>query len=412
MGTLRPGPLVHTKSGDSVRVLHVIPSVAPRYGGPSRAVVEMCRALRERGVETLIATTDADGEGRLRVEHGRHVSYDGVPVIFFPRQWSEAYKYSRPAARWLAANVGGFEVVHIHAVFSHACLAAAKACRKWGVPYIVRPLGTLDPWSLGQKRLRKTLFWHLGVRRMLHGAAAIHYTALPEQKLAEESLGLRRGFVVPLGVETDLSNGANGKHPEGPDAPILDKSPYILVLSRLHKKKGLELLLPAFLSVSGRDGFGQWKLILAGEGEGDYVESLRQLAGDGVEGRIIFAGWLQGEKKRVALNGASVLALTSYQENFGLCAAEAMACGVPVIVSPHVNLAPEIEAAGAGWVTPLEKAALERSLTDALSDSEERKRRGLAGRELVRRRFSWGAVAEQLISSYESAARRAHAGAR
>src|SRR5205085_10556057 len=131
-------------------------------------------------------------------------------------------------------------------------VAAAKACRKKGVPYVVRPLGTLDPWSLRQKRLKKRLFWHLGVKQMLGGAAAIHYTALPEKKLAEESLSLARGVVVPLGIEMDSSCGAKeADNKEELDAPP-SRSPYVLVLSRLHRKKGLELLLPAFLSLAKR----------------------------------------------------------------------------------------------------------------------------------------------------------------
>jgi hypothetical protein len=105
----------------------------------------MCRALGSHGVDSLIATTDADGTARLDVETEQLVSYENVAAIFFARQWSEAFKYSRPLARWLGAHVAEFDVVHIHAIFSHACLAAAAACRKQGVPYVVRPLGTLDP---------------------------------------------------------------------------------------------------------------------------------------------------------------------------------------------------------------------------------------------------------------------------
>ena len=96
-------------------------------------------------------------------------------------------------------------MVHIHAVFSHACLAAAQSCRRHRVPYIVRPLGTLDPWSLRQKRFRKQLFWQLAVKRMLREAAAIHYTADEEQRLAEHSLGLKRGVVIGLGVDSSLA---------------------------------------------------------------------------------------------------------------------------------------------------------------------------------------------------------------
>ena len=388
-----------------MKVLHVIPSVAPRYGGPSRAVIEMCRALRGRGVDTLIATTDADGAGRLAVDLGRPTLYDDVPAIFFPRQWSEAYKYSRQLARWLDAHVAEFDVVHIHAVFSHACLAAAKACRKRGVPYIVRPLGTLDPWSLKQKSTKKKLLWHLSVKRMLDGAGAIHYTALPEQKLAEESLGLGRGVVVPLGIEID-STGGDGdiETPQALD-PVLSNHPYVLVLSRLHPKKGLEMLLPAFLSLAKQREFAEWKLVLAGDGDAEYVSLLRGLAEkEGMSERVIFVGWLQGEQKRVMLQRASLLALTSYQENFGLCVIEALACGVPVILSPHVNLAPEVEAAGAGWVTPLEPGAIESTLAATMRDPHGRAQCGAAGKELVLSRFTWAAVGGRLAEVYNSIA--------
>lgn len=388
-----------------MKVLHVIPSVAPRYGGPSRAVIEMCRALRGRSVDTLIATTDADGVGRLAVELGRPTLYSDVPTIFFPRQWSEAYKYSQPLARWLEAHVAEFKVVHIHAVFSHACLAAAKACRKRGVPYIVRPLGTLDPWSLKQKSTKKKLLWHLSVKRMLDGASAIHYTALPEQKLAEESLGLGRGIIVPLGIEMETLGADGGIETPQSLNPSLNNHPYILVLSRLHPKKGLELLLPAFLSLAKQSEFAEWKLVLAGDGDAEYVSRLRGLVErEGMSERVIFVGWLQGEQKRVVLQRASLLALTSYQENFGLCVIEALACGVPVILSPHVNLAPEVEAAGAGWVTPLEPVALESTLAATMRDPRGRARRGVAGKELVLSRFTWSAVGGQLAEVYNSMA--------
>jgi glycosyltransferase involved in cell wall biosynthesis len=382
----------------------VIPSISPRYGGPSRAVVEMCRALNESGVDSLIATTDADGAGRLTVKLGQQISYSKVPAIFFPRQWSEAYKYSRPLAQWLGEHVRDFDLVHIHAVFSHACLAAANACSKRGVPYIVRPLGTLDPWSMRQKRVRKMLFWHLGVRRMLEEAAVVHYTAQLEQELAESSLGLKGGVVIPLGVETGgqhIPAEKNGFHSQY----ALGDDPYVLVLSRLHQKKGIELLLEAFLPLVGQPEFAHWKLVLAGDGDRAYVDHLRRLVTESRgNGSVVFTGWLEGLQKAAALEHASLLALPSYQENFGLCILESLACGVPVLISPHVNLAPEIESAGAGWISPLSREMLEETLSEALSDRAAREKRGQAGRELVEQRFTWPAVARQLCSLYDSIA--------
>jgi glycosyltransferase involved in cell wall biosynthesis len=359
----------------------------------------MCRALLERNVEVLIATTDADGDGKLPFKLGELTQCNDVPIIFFPRQWSEAYKYSRPFADWLDEHVTEFDVVHIHAVFSHSCLAAAKACRGKRVPYVVRPLGTLDPWSLKQKSFRKSIFWHFGVKQMLNGAAAIHYTAEAEKQAAEVHRGLTRGVVITLGIETDSSPAeAAGSKSNKPGDP-----PYVLVLSRLHQKKGLEVLIPAFLSVTKQAEFARWKLVLAGEGEATYVDLLKNLVkSNGGNGNVVFAGWLDGAERQKTLREASLLALTSYQENFGLCAVEALACGVPVLLSPHVNLAQQIEQAGAGWVSPVETAALKETLAASLSDENGRAMRGAAGMKLVQRQFSWTQVTSQLINLYRS----------
>lgn len=391
-----------------MRVLHVIPSVAPRYGGPSRAVFEMCRALRAEGCETLVVTTDADGDDRLDVPCGEQVDYEGVPTLFFPRQASEAFKYSRPLARWLRKNVNAFDAVHIHAVFSHACVAAARACRASGVPYVVRPLGTLDPWSMRQKPLRKRLMWLAAAGRMMRGAAAIHYTAREEQKLAEESLVLSAGIVIPLGVE--VFNSRNGKgESSAPESPSV-RPRYVLSLSRIHPKKNLEMLIQVFSRLSSEERFGGWRLVIAGDGDSDYVGSLKALARtSGIEERVSFPGWLEGEAKRTTLENAGVLVLASHQENFGICAVEALASGVPVLVSEGVNIAPDIREAVAGWVTTLDADGLKGALSAALADEAERRRRGAAGRQFALSRFAWPAIARQTIDLYQAlgASRRA-----
>jgi glycosyltransferase involved in cell wall biosynthesis len=384
----------------ALRVLHVIPAVAPRYGGPSRAIFEMCRALQRHGVEVLVATTDADGPTRLEVATQTVIDYQGTQTIFFRRDWSERFGYSRSLARWLDGNVKSFDVAHIHAVFSHPCLAAAKACRKRGVPYIVRPLGSLDPWSMKQKRARKRLMWHLAAGRMLDGAAAIHYTTDEERQLAETSLGLNHAEVIPLGIDMERLEDQAVKEifrrlPLSPG-----DSPYLLSLSRIHPKKNIELLLEVFLSLADESEFSNWRLVIAGDGEADYIDSLKRMVGGRSQDRVIFSGWLDGAERVSALQNAELLALTSHQENFGLAAAEALACGVPVIVSPGVNLAPEIKACGAGWVASLDRASLSSALREALSSDDERKRRGLAGRDFALREFSWPRLAGDLTKLY------------
>ena len=369
-----------------MRVLHVIPSVEERSGGPAAAIVPMCRALRTRGIDVVLATTD---HGFSPKQFDPEGNYKGVPARFFPVQVGGSFKYSRTFAVWLHENVRQFDLVHVHAVFNHASIAAAAACRGAGVPYVVRPLGTLDPWSMRQKSLQKRIFWTLTGRRMLQRSAAVHYTAVAEKEATEKYLGLNHGRVIALGVEAKPDVNGLRRADYAPD-------PYVLSLSRLHPKKGLECLIDTFLSREP----DAWRLVIAGDGPAEYVASLKQRACDRAGGseRIVFTGWVEGERKEQLLRGASLFVLPSYQENFGLSALEAMAHGVPVLVTPEVNLAPEIEAANAGWV--IEREHLGRGLDGLIKDEAALSKRGKEAYEFAKR-YSWERTAADLIKLYE-----------
>lgn len=376
------------------RVLHVIPAVAARYGGPSAAVVGMCRALRAVGVDATIATTDADGGGRLPVEIGTMSTHAGVPAVFFRRQGGEGFKWSRPLADWLSRHVQDYDVVHVHAVFSHASIAAGSACRSAHVPYVVRPLGTLDPWSVRRKRLLKQVLLKFGAGDLLAGAASMHYTTIEEQRLAESELDmLPAGAVVPVGIDDEYF--AAGVRTAD------DASPYVLALSRLEAKKQLEIAIDAChrLALDGR--LGSWRFVIAGEGDPAYVAALRARAEAGpAAGRISFPGWVAGAAKLALMRGASLFILPSHQENFGVAMAEAMACGVPPVVTPGVNLSPEIAARRAGWLAEPTAADLAETLASAIADRDDRAARGQAARAMAED-FRWPAAAAALIELYD-----------
>ena len=383
-----------------MRVLHVIPSIDERSGGPATAIVPMCRALMAQGIEVLLVTTDAGSEQERAGKPGLVRSYKDVTTLLFPSQMGESFKYSRPLATWLSSNINHFGLAHIHAVFNHSSIAAAHSCRKAGVPYVVRPLGTLDPWSMAQKSLRKKVFWQVLGKGMLRRAAAVHYTSEAEKRATEELFGLNHGKVVPLGIDGSASTSFS-KDQLAKYFPSLASDPYVLVMSRLHPKKGLYVLLDAFLWLMEDSRYARWRLVIAGDGASDYVLKLKnRVASSSQRERLLFTGWLEGDKKAALLGGASLLVLPSYQENFGLCVMEAMCNSVPVLVSPHVNLAEEIDSAGAGWVVPVEKAALAAKLAHALGDDWELEQRGRAAKELSRK-YSWEATARGLIGLYE-----------
>jgi len=288
----------------------------------------------------------------------------------------------------------------VHAVFNHACISAARSCRKHNVPYIIRPLGTLDPWSMKQKRFKKSLFWLTAGRPMLKNASAIHYTSEAEKLRTERSLKLNHGNVVPLGI--DFAKEKLDQESFDAAFPTLSDDPFVLVMSRLDPKKGIPTLIKSFLSLKNQDQFSNWQLAIAGDGKPEYVEYLRQIVQElnGTKS-VHFTGWLTGEKKISILRKAQLLALTSYQENFGICVMEAMACGVPVLVSSQVDLSLEVAAAKAGWVVEVDDQSVKRSLRDALSNDSERASRGQAGLRLAEN-YSWDRIGNELTAMYSS----------
>jgi glycosyltransferase involved in cell wall biosynthesis len=239
-----------------------------------------------------------------------------------------------------------------------------------------------------QKPVRKRLFWFLFAKRLLAAAAAVHYTAAAEKTATEAFLGMNHGYVVPLGVNL---NGSTHDDSVANYFPELAQEPYILSLSRLHPKKRLDELIEAFQSL----GDQRWRLVIAGDGPADYLSFLNQKA-RGSE-RISFTGWVEGKRKEALMRGASLFVLPSRHENFGLSVVEAMACGVPVMVTPQVNLAREIDSAQAGWVVAFKE--LSNGLAVVMEDNGERLRRGKIAYEYAKR-YSWDKVGTDLADFY------------
>jgi len=376
------------------KILHVIPSVGPQRGGPSVFMRTLARGLSQAGMEVHVATTDDNGRDRLPVPHGVPQHEDGATFWYFPRQ-TRFYTFSWPLTRWLAKHVREFDLVHIHSLFSYAAFPAALAAHRAGVPYIVRPLGTLNRWGIENRRpWLKKLSFRVLESRILAGAAGIHYTS--EQELVEAGdLGVSgKALMIPNAVDLpDDAVRASRKFSEGRQV--------ILFLSRFDRKKGIDLLFEAFARV--RERCPNALLVLAGSGDQDCVARLRQDAARlDIARDVIWAGFLTGEDKWAALRTADVFVLPSYSENFGIAVLEALACGCPVVLSDQVGIHREIAHAGAGIVTPCRVDELVAALLEVLSDANLRSRMCENGVRLARQRFSLEAVSRQMAAAYAS----------
>ena len=382
-----------------LRVLHVIPSVGPLRGGPSVMVRTMARGLAHAGLEVHVAATDDNGRGRLHVPHATPLLEDEVTYTYFPRQ-TRFYTFSWPLTRWLACHVRDYDLVHIHALFSYAAAPAAYWAARAGVPYVVRPLGTLNRWGMEHRRpWLKRLSLHLVEHRILRGAARVHYTSQQERVEAVE-LGVRApNVVVPLGI--DLTPFAQ-LPPRGwlrERASGLAGRPVALFLSRLDPKKGLDLLLDGFARARvQRPDLG---LVIAGSGDPGFEQGLhRDATRLGLGDSVYWAGFLSGKEKLAALADADLFVLPSYSENFGAAVVEAMAAGLPIVISDRVGIYREVVAARAGLVVPCEQEALADAVLRLAADSALRGELGARGRDLAGRRFSIAAMTDNLLGMY------------
>ena len=374
-----------------MRALHVIAGVGASDGGPSVAVRGMTEALAARGIQVSVATTNADGAGSLDVPLDRPVMEGGVTFHYFRRTMPGSWKFSVPLTQWLWHHVHQFDVVHVHALFSYSTIPACRIARWRGVPYVIRPLGTLDAWSLGQKSWRKAPYLRLVERSHLDHAAALHATSEAEGD-SLRALGYPdRTRVIPLGVSVPSRESTNA---EGAGQPLR-----LLFLSRLHEKKGIPLLLEALAS-PGLEGVS-WTLDIAGRGDPQYESFLReQCARLGLAARVRFVGQVEGDVKAALMRASDVFVLPSHSENFGIAVAEAMAAGLPVIVTPGVALASEVRASSAGIVAELHATSIAQAIAAMAECPAERQAMGARGRAFAESRFSWNVTAEQLESLY------------
>lgn len=387
-----------------MKVLHIIPSLSPSQGGPSKALPEMARALIRAGVNVDVACTDDDGKGlRLSdVSHGVPVNHvDGFRVFYFPKQ-TEFYKVSLPLLIWLCRHAREYDVIHIHAVFSFSTLAGALAARLAGMPYIVRPLGVLNAWGMkNRRRWVKSLSFRFLDKPALNRAAAIHYTSDQEASEALPLGLLPPPVVLPLGI--DLSSFASLP---GPDAlarewPQTAGKKVLLFLSRIDEKKGLPVLLEAFAAVHCEcpEAF----LIIAGAGDPVLLQALQQQSKAlGIDLAMLWIGYVAGEQKRVVLAGADVFVLPSRSENFGIALLEAMASGLPCITTPGVALACDEICRDAVIRTPVDDApALATECVRLLRDEKARQTLSLHAREAARH-YSSEVMATRLLQLYGS----------
>lgn len=345
--------------------LNVVPTLDPAAGGMATSLPECSAAVNATGwlEDQIIALS-----GWRKVPFGNNYSSSNLP-----------------------------DLLHIHGLWQPHCHGSAQAARRLRLPYMISAHGMLEPWALAQKKWKKQLYAAWRERPNLRRATVLR--ALTEVEAEDyRRFGLTNPIVlIPNGVEPAPALSPDlfwGQYPH------LRQQPFLLFLGRLHPKKGVDLLCRAFARV--RPLAPEWHLVIAGPDSGHTQASLAALARElGVATRVTFTGLLSREQKASALAAARCYVLPSHSEGFSMAALEALAAGVPALVTRQCHL-PEVSVERCGWEAEPTVDSLEQALCAVVACSTtDLAARGARGRALVERRFRWQPIGQQLAEVYQ-----------
>jgi glycosyltransferase involved in cell wall biosynthesis len=381
-----------------MKIVHVIATLDPAKGGPQACVVRLAAAEGALGHDVRIVSYRDHGPERRALDAASRVPGLGTVRwhLLHPPGRAERL-FGREARSALATVLNGADFVHIHGVWEPILRLAALSAEAAGIPYCVCPHGMLDPWSLAQKSWKKRLALALGYRRMLDRAAFIHALNRDEADLMAP-LGLAAPVaVIPNGIFLEELEPRPEPGSFRKTVPALGNRPFVLFLSRLHTKKGLDILADAFARVAVRcPGVD---LVVAGPDAGAEVAFAGQIRRHGVSSRVHQVGSIFGATKLAALNDAAAFCLPSRQEGFSVAITEALASGCPVVITKACHF-PEVGEADAGFIVDLDPAAVAEALALLLDYPGRASEMGRNGAALVRRRFLWPNVAALALDAY------------
>lgn len=426
-----------------MKVLCVVPSYFPalQYGGPIFSVHGLNKALLQKGVDVTVYTTNVGLEGELLVN--QEVNVDGVKVFyfeyvrFFEFVGSTGWQYSPRMTRALKENLKAFDMAYIVAVWNYPVLIAAYYCRKYGKPYIISPRGLLYPVATSKKFWKKLPYYYLVAKRSLKYATGIHYTTEDEVEKCHSSLGLKnKAIVIPNGVSSYQFEDPQRTDKFKNRYRLLNGKKVILFLSRISWKKGLDLLVDAYAKlVEERDDI---HLVIVGNDDEGYSKKVKQWVKNhglnyvdygcyqqsGIKGgrikskngirkeaeekdiKVTFTGMLEGNEKFEALMGSDIFVLASYSENFGMAVVEAMACGIPVIISNQVGIHTKVEENRAGLVTECDAGSVYRCMKLILDDNNLAKKLSENGKRLVSNYYRMDRVSDMMLDLFEKTVSR------
>ncbi len=381
--------------GDQPCVGIVVASINEDTGGIVPAIAGFADVIARQKIYCHLFTLDYP-------EFGNQIPVKGVklhsyPTNFFARRFRGFYP-NLEAALWKLASAE-LDLIHSYGLWMFPNLYARKSAVGNHIPLMISPEGMLEPWSLKRSIFKKQLAWFLYESKNLNSANIFHAASTAEAQSIRSLRFQQPIALIPHGVDLpDLKNQPD-REILTEAFPELSETRWLLFLSRLHPKKGLDNLLYVWHKLAVK--FSDWHLVIAGPDLINYQPKLESLIAEfGLEKRVTFTGMLSGEKKAAAFANADLFVLPTHSENFGNVVPESLAYAVPVITTKGTPWE-DLNTYKCGWWIENNQQALAEALTEGMQMSSQlRKDMGMKGRYLVETKYSWESVGQDMASVY------------
>ncbi len=376
-----------------LRILHVAVNVDRRRGGTAQAPMSLCRGLRRYGVEAEVVSVVVRGNEECSLTR----EYPDVPSLELPSSFPNRFTNSNALGEWLDDYVCEYDLVEIHEIFSCPPIFASRACVRNGVPYILNTHGGLIPSDLKKRRMLKFLFRKTFLQPLLRNAQVLKAATKFESDTMVTYGAQTAKAVVPLPVEPLITGGDGGRFRKSFGIP--NDAVVVGCMARIDPVKGIDLLISALARLKQR--FPKLWFLLIGSGNAEYVAKVTGMIRDqGLESWTTMPGFLSGVDKSDALASTQIYAQLSWRENFSYTVAEAMAAGLPSVLSDQIGLASQVTEVGAGYTCEPSVDNAERALSELLGQPQLWREMGERARMKFEKSLSQSATIESLIQLY------------